>query len=311
MVKISGTLLAGAVLVVFLGTALGFVGTRSLFPADERPEQAPALFAQSIILGRHQHMVRCLAFAPDGKTLATAGGFSDVPGEIKLWDLAAGKEGATLRGNQNGVYAVEFSPDGRTLAAVSVNQVVTLWDVATDRALASMPVSLPRSLGIVLAPDGLTLAVARLSEDSNGVRLWRVAAEKEHPLVGGSGPVRFSADGRRLALWRLSTEGESTGANLAYGQGFVPNGTFGVLPAAQIWDIPLGRETLTLRGHESFVWALAFSPDGRTLASGGFDETIKLWDVTSGREQATPRPHGPGRCLGICAGRRVARLGKL
>jgi WD40 repeat protein len=48
---------------------------------------------------------------------------------------------------------------------------------------------------------------------------------------------------------------------------------------------------ITLKGHTAFVWSLAFSPDGKTLASGSADKTIKLWDVAMGKEQATLMGH--------------------
>jgi WD40 repeat protein len=280
-----------SVAVLLVGAALGFVATWSLFPIEETREPSRRGFGPSIVLGKHQFVVRCLAFSPDGKTLATGGGFSDVPGEIKLWDLGTGTEQATFRGEQRAVHGLEFSPDGRLLATTSLDNVVTFWDVSSGRELARTSAWLPRTLGTVLAPDGGTLAVARLGPDSSSIRLWNVAAEKEHPLLGGSGPVRFSADGRRLALWRISTEGENAAANSAFAQGLIPTNTAGAVPVPQVWDIPLGRETMILRGHECYVWALAFSPDGRTLASGGFDNTIKTWEVRTGREQLTLRGH--------------------
>ena len=52
-----------------------------------------------------------------------------------------------------------------------------------------------------------------------------------------------------------------------------------------------GRELRTLSGHTNWVWSVAFSPDGKVLASGSRDTTIKLWDVASGRELRTLSGH--------------------
>jgi WD40 repeat protein len=273
MVKINGTLLWSALFLVFFGTTFGLVDRLGLPRSDDRPER-PA----GILLGEHQYPIRCLAFAPDGHTLATAGGFADVPREIKLWDPIAGTLRTTLGNKQNGAYAVTFSPDGQTLATISLDHVVTLWDVATGRELANVPASLPHTLCIVAAPNGETLAMAGCRDQPTSVRLWHLAGELPHPLTGGSGPAQFSADSRRLDVWRMGTEPEES-ATAPY------------LPAVQFWDIPVGQAEVTLRGDQNFVWALAFSPDGRTLATGGFDETVKLWDVASGRERITLSGH--------------------
>ena len=68
-----------------------------------------------------------VAFSPDGKTLAS-GSMDD---SIKLWDVASGKNTATLKGHDNDVYSVAFSPDGKTLASGSIDQTIKLWDVAS------------------------------------------------------------------------------------------------------------------------------------------------------------------------------------
>jgi WD40 repeat protein len=282
MPKMSRTLLPVAARFIFFGTAFGLVGGLGLLPPEKQQEQA-----SGIPLGQHQYCVRCLAFAPDGKMLATGGGFSDSPNEIKLWDVLTGTERATFRGNQTGIQAMAFAADGRTLATVSSERIVTLWDVATGRQRAGFPVLVPRPLQPAPVADGQTLAVAGSQGDPGSVRLWRIAAEPEPLMDAAPGPAVFSVDGRRLTVWRLAPEPGHIVADVADGADLAPLGTFDELPGVGIRDIPLGLETLTLHADPTYVWALALSPDGQTLATGGFDDTVKLWDVASGRQTAT------------------------
>src|SRR5436309_534357 len=78
--------------------------------------------------------VECVAFSPDGKTLAA--GFRDEV--VRIWDVATRKEGPTLKGHAETVSSVAFSPDGKLLATGSWERTVKLWDTATWKELATL-----------------------------------------------------------------------------------------------------------------------------------------------------------------------------
>src|SRR5262249_27642850 len=113
--------LASAVIVAY-----SLLGTSA---AAEAPKIKAVL--KSHDFGRN---VYCLAFSPDGRTLATGGDNN----ELILWDLAAGKERFVCKGHTDEVWSVAFSPDGRLVASGSNDDLIKLWDVTTGKEKATL-----------------------------------------------------------------------------------------------------------------------------------------------------------------------------
>ena len=197
--------------------------------------------------------VMSLAFAPDGKTIATVG----YDHELRLWEVATGRLRASLRGHSFDLTAVAFSPDGKTVASGDYDGNVRLWDVATNRPSARWPGYERAVVALAFSPDGKTLAVAR---DNSVVRLrdltadrWRIDLHHSLPHFGQI--LAFSPDCKTLVV------------------------AGGVWDVATVWDTASGRMTGFLEGHTRNPKTVAFSPDGRTIATGSGDGTLKLWDV--------------------------------
>jgi WD40 repeat protein len=216
-----------------------------------------------------------LALSADGRLVASA----QQQQTIRIWDTASGKErGQCKLENHDHVVSVALSPDGKTLAASTLVRsqfkggeqggTVRLWDVATNKSLRAMTVQ----GGTVAQADGSYVYMAAggpLSFSPDGKflfmnqasRAWDVASGREMPfpdMPAQSRCVAFSRDGRFCA-W--SAPEKKT-------------------PAVQILETASGRRMLLLSQSPSNVAALAFSPDGRRLATGHDDSTTLIWDLT-------------------------------
>jgi WD40 repeat protein len=205
-------------------------------------------------------------FSPDGQLIAVG---LERKG-IRLLDSdELTPAGAPLRQTGGEVRSLAFSPDGRTLAAGTSGGKVTVWDVAS-RTLRRGPlqVSPGEDIGVSLSADGRVLAAS----GSDGVQLWEVATGASLGNVG-VGPVPAVAFSPTAPLIALVREG-----------GFLTDARF---KNAEIWNATrrsLVRELEPEPGERPYFLGLAvdFSPDGRTLASGGVGAPVHLWDVETG-----------------------------
>jgi WD40 repeat protein len=121
--------------------------------------------------------VYCLAYSPDGRTLATGGGGRR---GIKLWDTNKGRDRLNLGEGRGAICSLAFTPDGRTLASGSEGGEVKLWDMATAQELISLVGHTGAVRFAAFSPDGNTLATAGASADGQRgeLRFWRAEAAK-------------------------------------------------------------------------------------------------------------------------------------
>jgi WD40 repeat protein/predicted Ser/Thr protein kinase len=221
----------------------------------------------------HREGIWALTFSPDGTRLASAGDDRTAC----LWDAATGALLATCRGHTSKVLSVAFSPDGARLVTASADGTVRQWKAGTGRKVEA---PYDRHSGEVAAavysPDGQWVASAG---SDRTVRVWRATDRQDvavlHGHTGAVIRVAFTADGRRLAS--LSSDLRTLGWR---GDGTV-----------RVWDVNPRATLPVLRGHTNYVYPVAYSPDGRWIASGDWDGAVRLWDAATGEPCATlPHP---------------------
>jgi WD40 repeat protein/serine/threonine protein kinase len=258
----------------------------------------------------HTHGMNCVIFSPDGKRLASA----SYDRTVKVWDAQTGQELLSLKGHSNAVESVAYSRDGKRLASADDDKIVKVWDAQTGQELLTF-----RGVGrcAVFSPDGKRLA--------SGSKVWDAQEDQEKLTLEGDAEqgVAFSPDGRRLAsashdstvkIWDAQT-GQRTltlkghtglvlsvafspdGKRLASGGGGHrnPRGGWGISRGdraeVKVWDALTGGELLSLRGLNGWTCGVAYSPDGKRLAtvSGGpgTSPEVKVWDALTGHELLT------------------------
>ena len=212
----------------------------------------------------HSNYISAVAWSPDGKRIASASN----DGSVQIWQALTGKRLAIyssstdIRGKTVASNAVAFSPDGKDVV-IGTSGPAVLIDAATARAIGYLGPHGGSALSVAFSPRGRYLAVGR---DDSTVEVWDVSTSTEvYVYMGHSAPVftlAWSPDGKRIA---------SGGADCT----------------VQIWDALTGNHVYTYGGHADYYWghftsdqdvdSIAWSPDGKQIASGSTDNTVQVW----------------------------------
>lgn len=224
-----------------------------------------------------------VSLSPDGQTVALCGPLI----KVALGDLKSGKP---IRDLHIGSMCtnVDFSSDGKRLVCGTIDKQAIAFDVASGKRLSVFERHHAPITRVAFLPGS---DEAASNGQDKSLRIWNVQTGQErlaiaHPDVPWG--LAVSPDGQLIATGTGGpTEGNPIIQRILDGDEHV----------IRLWDAASGELVRELSGHTGIVYTLAFSPDGRTLASGGWDGLISLWDVATGRQLAAVQ--GQGSAYGV------------
>ena len=277
---------------------------------------APAVPPQMVLQIGHSSNVSAVAFAPDGKILASA-----AAGTVLLWNVASGQTLARLEGHTGSVNTLAFSPDGKSLASGGVDKTLKVWDVARARLRRSWRAGDEAVKSLAWSPDGKTLASGSLDAkaklwDAQSATLKATYADPKARATWVSS-VAFAPDGKTLAVGSAAYQwGATLVWNIASKQllhtlsssiskptsmeqletnsvAYAPDGRLLATAtrggAVKVWDAHSGAFITAFLDHNdgpaqgTRLSQIAFAPDGKTLAGTSVERNVKLWDARSGQ----------------------------
>ena len=174
-----------------------------------------------------------------------------------------------LEGDTDGIWFVAFTPDGKKVVATDLKST-RMWDTETGKELQRLP-----KLGahiVCISPDGKKIATeSSVANIKKNVQIWDIESGKELQKFSGGCPTYakdhtlfFTPDGGKIVTVDFDENGAKN--------------------TVIIWDVESGKELQKLEHTTNYVLFATFSPDGKKVVTGGWDEAVRIWDTETGKE---------------------------
>ncbi|HEU0011699.1 MAG TPA: serine/threonine-protein kinase [Verrucomicrobiae bacterium] len=249
-----------------------------------------------------------VAFSADGKQLIV--GYWT--GEIVVWDFATRKVVATLREHTGSVTAIALAADGKMFATTSTDRTVNVWDAATYKLLVRLRGHVGEVWAGAISPDG-SMVVSCSADDAT--KLWSTGTRHTNTVLNGAGlMLGFLGGGRHLVgvstnsvcMWTLENGARvdfPVPPNLRTIKG-LSGKSYDLKPTEQLyavgrsdgsielWPLTAGAKATSWPAHDEAVGAVAFSADGKRLATSSANGEVKIWDSATRREAVRIEPVG-------------------
>jgi WD40 repeat protein len=203
----------------------------------------------------------CPTYSPDGKKL-----FAGREDTVRAWETASWKEVARVEGAPSGpIWNLIVSTDGKQAAATG-SHMLQVWDLANQNSRREYEGHRGEVLCLAFSPDGKTVVSG---SDDGYLCIWdRTTGRLRH---------RAEHKGQILCV-AVSPDGKT----VASGDGFPNRSRSKDHESIRLWNLSTGKLLRTIPAHYNAVYRLAFSPDGRSLASAGGDDAVVLWEPQTG-----------------------------